>query len=44
MEKERFTIAPIQEGEKEKSGQRRNKMPVDFPQQFPLVDRILAPF
>ena len=43
-EKEReVTVTSIQEGEKEKKSQPRNKMPVEFPQEFLLVDGVPAP-
>ena len=35
-----ITVAAIQEGEKEKQGHQREKMPVEFPQEFLLVDPI----
>ena len=34
------TVASIQEGEKEKDSQPRNEMPINFPQEFLLVDRV----
>ena len=36
----RVTVASIQEGEKEKKSQPRNKVPIKFPQQFSLVNRV----
>jgi len=40
----RVTIAPIHEREKEEKSQPRNEMPIEFPQEFLLVDPILALF
>jgi len=40
----RVTIAPIHEREKEQKSQPRNEMPIEFPQEFLLVDSILALF
>jgi len=36
----RFTVATIQEGEKEEKGQARDEMPVELPQQFLLINGI----
>ena len=41
-ERKRITIAPVQEREEEEKGQARNEMPIEFPQQFLLVDGIPA--
>lgn len=40
----RNTVASIQEGEKKEESQRRDKMPVDFPQELLLVNRIFSIF
>jgi len=40
----RVTIAPIHEREKEQKSQPRNEMPIEFPQEFLLVNSILALF
>ena len=37
-----ITVAPVQEGEKEEEREAGDKMPVEFPQQLLLVDRIPA--